>query len=275
MSTVGCDPEWFVQEKSTVVAACGKIGGTKNAPLTFGDSENPGFKYHEDNVCVELAVPPESDEYNATETLVHGIRLLDKKLKEKGLRRYTIVDSFNFPTGKLKHKGATTFGCDPDYDAYTGGFDTRPTIDIAALRGWRFAGGHIHLGGEFNCPPFVAALMMDLCVGTRQIQFEPRTSKRREYYGQPGIFRPKPYGIEYRSPGNSWTANQDTIFDTYTRTMRTIQFLEGTPAKRIKKITDGVNWITVREYLANGNRDTSAAMMQDVWKTARKLGAPV
>ncbi len=267
---IGTDPEWFVQEKSSVVAICGKIGGTKNEPLTFGDSENPGFKYHEDNVCIELAVPPEPDEYTATETLYHGLKLLDSKLKENGLRRAT-GDARLFPASQLTHKNAKTFGCDPDYDAYTGGFDTRAGIDLAALGGWRFAGGHIHLGGQFNCPPFVVALLADLCIGTRYVASEPMT-ERRKYYGQPGIFRPKPYGVEYRTLGNRWTRNQDTVFDTYTRARSLGQWLEATPASRIKRLTDSINWTVVREYMMNGSADTSAAILEPERKKARQAG---
>ena len=39
--------------------------------------------------------------------------------------------------------------------------------------------------------------------------------KRREYYGMPGLFRPKKYGliggVEYRTPSNLWLADKESI----------------------------------------------------------------
>ncbi|KKL89178.1 hypothetical protein LCGC14_1917330, partial [marine sediment metagenome] len=35
--------------------------------------------------------------------------------------------------------------------------------------------------------------------------------KRTFHYGNPGRFRPQPWGCEYRSPSNSWIENLDTI----------------------------------------------------------------
>ena len=77
----------------------------------------------------------------------------------------------------------------------------------------RTCGGHIHLGGDFQCPDFVAALFAELFLGVFGRLPMNFKSVRQRWYGQPGIFRSKPYGIEYRTPDSSWTS--DTSYMEY------------------------------------------------------------
>lgn len=80
--------------------------------------------------------------------------------------------------------------------------------------------GHIHLGYENIKVPFNGNIftydvdeqrseivkVLDLFVSVPSVLMEP-DNKRKELYGKAGAFRPKPYGLEYRTPSNWYLAN--------------------------------------------------------------------
>jgi hypothetical protein len=55
--------------------------------------------------------------------------------------------------------------------------------------------------------------MLDLFVGIPSIfmDHDPTSARRRKVYGQAGRYRPKEYGMEYRSLGNFWLASPKTV----------------------------------------------------------------
>jgi hypothetical protein len=106
---------------------------------------------------------------------------------------------------------AKILGCDPDYNAYTG--ELNPTPD--GTRTFRTAAGHVHVGWGADIPTdnpehleicrnFVKQL--DTTVGMLMCIID-RDPQRRELYGKAGAFRPKSYGVEYRTPSNIWLKN--------------------------------------------------------------------
>jgi len=107
---------------------------------------------------------------------------------------------------------AKELGCDPDYNAYTLLPNPRPDGE----RPFRTAAGHVHVGWGADipvdnsehmeiCASFVK--MMDATVGM-YMTFIDREPRRRELYGKAGAFRPKSYGVEYRTPSNAWIWNR-------------------------------------------------------------------
>jgi hypothetical protein len=92
----------------------------------------------------------------------------------------------------------------------------------------RTAAGHIHIGWgngfdigsrEHLQACFRLAKQMDLYVGLPGLWFD-KDSRRQRLYGKPGTFRPKTYGMEYRSPSNWWLkseAKQEFVFDMVRR----------------------------------------------------------
>ena len=46
---------------------------------------------------------------------------------------------------------------------------------------------------------------------------EDEDTQRRELYGQAGCFRPKPYGVEYRTLSNYWLKSRELMTKIYER----------------------------------------------------------
>jgi hypothetical protein len=87
----------------------------------------------------------------------------------------------------------------------------------------RTAGGHVHVGGFFTNNPHSPVQMgmsaylsrlLDRYLGVYSILWD-KDDNRRSMYGQAGCFRPKPYGMEYRSMSNAWTFNKKLIRVVY------------------------------------------------------------
>ena len=106
-------------------------------------------------------------------------------------------------------------GCEPDYNAYTISKNLKP--DSSTL--FRTAGGHLHVGGFFTNSPFNGghmdtsarlARILDEKIGVYSLIWD-KDDKRRSLYGQAGAFRPKYYGMEYRSLSNAWLFNKNVI----------------------------------------------------------------
>ena len=269
-TTIGFDPEFFVAQKGyrTPIPVCGLIGGTKAAPKSL---PMDGYFYHEDNVVAELGVPPASDPYEACEVLTTGMNLLNAKLKEKGLRKIYHAE-YEFSPEQLNTPQAREFGCDPDYDAYTGG--VKPRRGVPDFGAYRFAGGHIHLGGTFNCPAFVVALLCDLALATRGY-INDDNLRRREWYGRAGSFRVKDYGIEYRTLDSMWTKYDDVRYSTVQRAYYIADWCTKTSAVDIKRVVDSVNWVVVRDYINSGTPLTPRKPVDIEVKKVRAMGVPV
>jgi hypothetical protein len=182
------------------VPACGLVGGTKEDPLVLENCAEWGdYAVQEDNVMVEWNVPAAND-----------------------------WEEF-FGSISLRSDQAKTFGCEPDFDAYLGGQQRRDgAMDI--LGNTRTCGGHIHLGGDFQCPDFVAALF-------------------------PGVFRPKPYGIEYRTPSSVWTSDERTMEYVSIYAMKCSAFLTETPAEELQRMFRTFPWLKLREYMMTDDRE--------------------
>lgn len=218
--TVGADPEFFITSKTNgkVVPVCGLVGGTKAKPITLkvessGRSKaHTGFAYQEDNVALELNVPPSNDPHMFAHNISLGIRALQEMLDPKGYSLQPITPATQFTKGELAHPLAATFGCAPDYDAYTDG-DPFPKIEPEALitgtKAWRFVGGHIHIGYDLDLPPFVVASFMDVALGLKLVSYGEQQGERRKLYGQAGRYRPTSYGLEYRTPSSYWCWDMD------------------------------------------------------------------
>lgn len=92
----------------------------------------------------------------------------------------------------------------------------------------RTAGGHIHIGCDqlkTEIEICAVARLLDLFVGIPSILFDhsEESKKRRRIYGQPGRFRVKPYGLEYRTLSNWWLQKDEYIGLIYDLCKMTMQ----------------------------------------------------
>ena len=109
--------------------------------------------------------------------------------------------AISFPEQELNDPRAFVFGCDPDFSAWTGRANPRPAAKDKALRS---AGGHVHIGcSHLNIDIISVVKACDLFLGVPSILMDNGT-ERRKLYGKAGAFRPKQYGVEYRTLSNFW-----------------------------------------------------------------------
>jgi len=104
-----------------------------------------------------------------------------------------------------KFPQALEIGCSPDFYAYAedNRFQREP-FSAATFGNRRFCGGHIHVQyDKSNVDPHIFAQFMDCVAGLPYLEWD-KQGTRRLYYGQPGLFREKDYGIEYRTLSNFW-----------------------------------------------------------------------
>jgi hypothetical protein len=203
---VGADVEVFLRNNDwKFISAVGLIGGTKDNPKLL-DCE--GHMVQEDNVAAEFNIPP----CTTAEDFVKHINIsmmgvLD--LLPSGL----FIDlhaSAKFDKDQLLSLQAQEFGCSIDYNAYTLAPNKKPCAKNNPTL--RSIGGHLHCGYNSPCMTINAEMiyLLDLFLGVPSILLDPDTD-RRQLYGKAGAFRPKDYGLEYRTLSSFWIANDELI----------------------------------------------------------------
>lgn len=272
--TLGADIEGFLYNRVTkeYMSAEGMLGGTKDKPkpiqLTkyYDDiwMDPEGTMIQEDNVMVEFNLPVLSlqgrfqEPGNLYATMEQSRLIVDRYLEEQydHLEVDYDVVSNTFPKSVLDTPQAQTIGCEPDNDAYTGG-ETR--LAVPPLTNVRNAGGHVHIGGNFQCPDFVACLLFELLLMYRGVPQSLEPTERDEWYGQPGTFRTKPYGIEYRSLNSAWVTTPSMCWDVERSAKAMADFCIGQEPNIIRNMFRSVPWLEVREaYLAKEHQPKAA-----------------
>ena len=213
--SIGADPEIFMtNEQGLVRSAHGIIPGTKEEPHAV-----PFGAIQVDGMALEFNIEPALNSYDFVRNINTVMREMKKSLPEG--YGFAIKGHHHFPPEYMKKQPdeSLELGCDPDFNAYT----KAPNYAPDGRTTLRTAAGHLHFGwceGEtlddwfFNlCCDFVQHL--DLSVGIYCYMLDKDT-ERKALYGKAGAFRPKPYGLEYRTPNNAWlkrTEEMKTIFE--------------------------------------------------------------
>ena len=203
--TLGSDPEFFIfdSNKNEFIASCGWIGGTKQKPVYLEDK----LGYQEDNVALEFNVPPTRSSINLLDNVNKLIGYIETKysFKEKGYQILPVASAY-FSSEQLNSDQARTFGCDPDYNAWTNKTNEIATVDTTL----RSCGGHVHVG--YPNPNVDSNLqiirLLDLYLGVPSVLLDLDTD-RKLLYGKAGAFRHQPYGVEFRTLSNFWLASQE------------------------------------------------------------------
>lgn len=196
---LGSDPELFLKRGTAYISAVGLIGGSKDSPRQLEDLGR-GFAVQEDNVLLEYNTPPAKSVEKWVTNHSIMMKYLSDMLKEKGIT-LAIDASAIMPEEELQTPESLTFGCDPDYNAYTLRPNPRPFCENWRLRS---AGGHVHVGTSGSKAKMVAiARAMDYYLGLYSVLHDSDT-QRKELYGKAGAMRFKSYGLEYRVLSNFW-----------------------------------------------------------------------
>jgi hypothetical protein len=201
---MGCDPELFLMDVTGKLrASCGKVGGTKHAPMPLPLGE--GFAVQEDNVAIEFNIPPASNAAEFVSSIKKTMDFLANGMKQSLNFSIVNMSAASFPKDELVHPAALEFGCDPDYNAWTMQRNPRPKATDETLRS---CGGHVHLGYDISkLSPIQVIRAMDLYLGVPSVLMD-KGELRKQLYGKAGAFRQKQYGVEYRTLSNFWVFNE-------------------------------------------------------------------
>lgn len=199
---LGCDPELFLADaKGNLKSSVGLIGGSKEQPQPI-PVLGEGFAVQEDNVAIEFNIPPASNMREFVDNVSRTMKVLNDGVHASLGFHIVNMSAASFPEEELQSEAAKLFGCDPDFDAWTGKKNPRPKADDPNLRS---AGGHVHVGYPVEMlEPKKLVKYMDLCLGVPSVLMDAEGGRRRVLYGKPGAHRIKPYGVEYRTLSNFW-----------------------------------------------------------------------
>lgn len=206
---IGCDPELFVKQNNLFQSAWNLIRGDKKNPQKVRNGA-----VQVDGMALEFNIVPASTEdqflYNVKDVLDQLVKMVP------GYQVVAVpVAHFTEEHMKLQPPEALELGCDPDYNGWTGDQNIKPNAD----RPMRTASGHVHIGWRAPLPEdeilyqeFVDAAGMarqqDFYLGLGSL-FYDADQERRQMYGNPGCFRVKPYGMEYRTLSNAWLRSDE------------------------------------------------------------------
>lgn len=221
---VGCDPEVFVKKGKSFYSADGLIPGTKEHPYPV---DNGAVQV--DGMALEFNINPAETE---DEFAYNVLSVLDQLRRMVPDYEIVIVPTATFPEKHFdaQSEKAKELGCEPDFDAYKeGGENARPNNKSRM----RTAAGHIHVGwtnGEDPKDPvhfqrcITLVKHLDAYLGVPSVLWDKET-KRRTMYGRAGAFRPKSYGVEYRTLSNAWLRDERLIRYVYRQTIRAVEAL--------------------------------------------------
>lgn len=244
---LGADPEFFVTQYGKYKSAVGLTGGgSKWKPIPIDDKGNAIL---EDNVAIEFNIQPS----DSVETFKNNIQKVLKHVKDLlPTFEFSFESAVSFPEEELMTPEAQLFGCEPDFNAWTERINRKPRANDHNLRS---AGGHIHIGSEIaQQKPIEVIRNMDLFLGVPSICLDPDT-KRRELYGKAGAFRPKSYGVEYRTLSNFWIFKDELIQWVYNQTKKVLEFTND------GSVIDPDDCPLIIECINNSNTDLSHYLM--------------
>jgi len=231
---VGTDAEVFLMHRETgaPVSAVGLIGGTKEEPIPIKEL-GEGFMLQEDNVTAEFNIPPASNAEDFAESIKKMLIYLSFKVGIENNLEILPRPSLHFSHDQLQTLGAQTFGCEPDFNAWT-----RKANELnqshPALRSMRTAAAHVHISytvdGQRPTEESRIFLVkaLDVFLG---LHFLGDDTDRRLIYGMPGSFRPKEYGLEYRTLGNEWIESPNNTYEVFSRVCLAMSDLNAYPQR--------------------------------------------
>lgn len=213
--TIGFDPEVFWKKGDKLISVIGKLGGTKQTPRKVNDI----VSVLEDNVAAEFNSPPCVDADSFINAIDKNLTYLAQVAKQYGCELATNVTSGRFEIDQLRDPGAFIFGCEPDFNAWTGEVNLPPMDDDPFLRS---CGGHVHVGFE-GIDPNQVVRAMDLFIGVPSV-FLDKDIDRKRLYGKAGACRYKPYGVEYRTASNWWIWKKETVEWMFKRVQAAVEY---------------------------------------------------
>lgn len=259
---VGADPELFLFKDGKFFSAHGVIPGNKHNPYKV-----PLGAVQVDGMALEFNIDPADSE----EAFLSNITVVRGEL-ERMVPGFQIVSE---PTAIFDHQymldqppECKVLGCDPDFNAWNDGMQNeRPNGEVD----FRTGAGHVHVGwtngkdamdeGHFEAC-VMAAKQLDCVLGVGSLLYDTDNT-RRILYGKAGAFRPKPYGVEYRTLSNAWLKSPDLIRWVYRTTVQALdklvdgrRFWEEVPEGHIENLINASDDLEDRQIEARGLLDS-------------------
>lgn len=236
----GTDPEFFAGYKKdgmdfVLPPAWFRIYGGVEAtndpkhPVFLDAMKTDGVLIMEDGVAFESTIRPSGNWQELFDRVEFGRTILSKFILSKFPKEcdpdVKVLPTINYEVErwskeKAKMQMCFVFGCDQDFDADA---NNKGGEEIDALaHPFRYGGGHVHVSGSpmIKQEPILAIQNLKLTAGLAAVAFSdtPDLDRMRTYlYGRPTKYRPQQYkstfdnipftdfGVEYRTPSNSWT----------------------------------------------------------------------
>lgn len=210
---IGSDPEFFIENKKKEFINAYHLNmvhpvcGDKLNPIT-----TPFGAVQIDGMCVEINTKPTSSEIIFGNLIERGKDYIKDKFNCNISKES--VKKFNEGFLETQHPGSIELGCDADFDGWNNAeINDMPDMFLPI----RTAGGHIHIGWTNDTRPYSnlhldmccdVARQMDYVLGLWSLSLDKNGTQRRELYGKAAAFRPKHYGVEYRTLSNFWIFNK-------------------------------------------------------------------
>ncbi len=227
--TFGCDPELFILDtvENKFVCAHGFVPGTKQEPYSL-----PKGMVQVDGFAAEFGIAPAKTIRGFKNRILETMQTIQTIVDKEG--RYKLVPQatveFDPEIFEKAPQSSKELGCDPDFSAYTEKANPRPDPQGKPVR---TGGGHVHIGWTKGQPVVDPEHFKACCLLTKQLDIAllmpslvwDQDKDRRKLYGAPGAFRPKPYGMEYRSLSNRWLRHPTLIETVYNNTVKAVKDL--------------------------------------------------
>lgn len=202
---LGADPETFVGDANGVRSIIDKIGGTKDCPMPLFDLGD-GFAVQEDNVALEFNIPASDSKAAFIHNMNKATGFLEQMIKDMHGLHFVKDAAVSFPESEMSDPRSWLFGCEPDYNCWTGKANPKPKAKDKFLRS---CGGHVHIGVDGLDADWIGK-GCDLVLGVPSVLMDKDTL-RKELYGKAGAIRYKKYGVEYRVLSNFWMHSDKTM----------------------------------------------------------------
>ena len=218
---LGADPEVFMKKDGAFISAHGMVLGSKERPFPVKDGA-----VQVDGMALEFNIDAAGDEA----TFIYNIDSVMAQLK-------AMVPDYEVVAVPVAHFGAEyiasqpdeakELGCTPDFNAWTGDENVPPNAELP----YRTGAGHVHLGWTEGANPHCPIHYGSCCAIVKQLDFYlglvslvyDTDTERRAMYGKAGAFRPKAYGVEYRTLSNAWLASPVLTGWVFRATSRAVQ----------------------------------------------------
>ena len=212
---IGADPEFFLKKNGMFHSGVGLVPGDKANPSPVDKGA-----VQVDGMAVEFNITPASTRREFRHNIATVMASLRDMIPPEYDFSFESVAQFEEEHMASMPAEALVLGCDPDFNGYTETYNE----EIADPGTVRVAGGHVHLGWGENFDPKDPNHFATCCRVARQLDFtlgilgtmhDPKDVERKKMYGKPASFRPKSYGMEYRSLSSFWLETEELMGQVY------------------------------------------------------------